>query len=527
MVLLMAGLPADGFFSGDAGVKVIAARSALAHPRQPFNIDLPTIGGRPVPRVDPMIVPHDDHAHVLQSPLFPVVSAPLIAAFGLRGASILPAVSFVLMVPLLEAMRRVATPSTPPVVVSGVALIANPLFFYSLEFWEHAPAVALLTGCTALIWKSAVVVPTAPGRLRPDATGLCFTAGALGALAVLLRPEAALYLMALLIARRPAIPAALAFAAGAAVVVGPLSIASYIHSGSFLGTHLVNTLAPMSREWLSSRLSRIAAWLWPDSIAEGLAIACLAIAWLTGRFGLSLRTRQTIGLIGVVALALLAAGRELDRDSLWQAFPVAALVFVPVAAEGLRPLRILVGVAAALVVLTATHDGGAQWGPRFLLIVAAPVMVLAASAIADLVALGSWRWARITLTVVVLVAALLTTRAAYRELRGAKNVYARIVAATDSLTRPGEPIVTNVWWFDQVVAPLYGTRTFLYVPDRATATQTLSDLAAAGNRNVALVWTKESEGEPLNTAVNGSCYRIVDEKSIPERQLVFASGACE
>jgi hypothetical protein len=153
-------------------------------------------------------------------------------------------------------------------------------------------------------------------------------------------------------------------------------------------------------------------------------------------------------------------------------------------------------------------------------------MVLAASAIADLVALGSWRWARITLTVVVLVAALLTTRAAYRELRGAKNVYARIVAATDSLTRPGEPIVTNVWWFDQVVAPLYGTRTFLYVPDRATAAQTFSELAAAGERNIALVWTREPEGEPLNLAGNGSCYRIVGEKAIPERQLVFASGAC-
>jgi hypothetical protein len=234
-------------------------------------------------------------------------------------------------------------------------------------------------------------------------------------------------------------------------------------------------------------------------------------------------------LIGVVALALLAAGRELNRDSLWQAFPVAALAFVPVgvAAEGLRPLRIFAGVAATLVVLTATHDGGAQWGPRFLLIVAPPLMVLAATAIADVVAAGSWRWARITLTGVVLVAALLTTRAAYRELRGAKNVYARIVAATDSLTRPGEPIVTNVWWFDQVAAPLYGTRMFLYVPDRATGAQTFSELAAAGERNIALVWTREPEGEPLNLTGNGSCYRIVSENAIPERQLVLASATCQ
>jgi hypothetical protein len=153
-------------------------------------------------------------------------------------------------------------------------------------------------------------------------------------------------------------------------------------------------------------------------------------------------------------------------------------------------------------------------------------MVLAATTMADAITSGPWRHARVTLTVVVVVGALVTTRAAFRELRGAKNAYARIVDATDSLTKPRETIVTNVWWFDQIVAPLYGTRTFLYVPDRATAAQTLSDLAAAGTRNVALVWTKEPEGEPLNTAVNGSCYRIVDEQSIAQRQLVFASASC-
>ena len=558
MALLMLGLPADGFFSGDAGVKVVAARNALAHPRRPFDIDLPTIGGRPVPLADPMIVPHGDHAHELQSPVFPVVSAPLIAVFGLRGAYVLPAVSLVLMVPLLEAMRRVATPATPPIVVSGVALIANPLFFYSLEFWEHAPAVALLAACTALVWRSPEFVragdnaagpgvglphPTPPARgwlgYRTQVNSLMDMAddratianelisGALGGVAVLLRPEAGLYVMALLVACRPGLRAVVAFAVGAAVVVGPLSIASYAHSGSFLGTHLTNTLAPLPREWFSGRVSRIEAWLWPHSIAEGLGVACLAIGCFAGRFGLSLRTRQTIALIGVVVVTLLAAGRELDRNSLWQAFPVAALAFVPVAtAQRLRPLRVLAGLTAVLVVVTATHDGGAQWGPRFLLIVTPPLIVLASTAIADVIAPGSWRPARVTLSAIIFVAALVTNRAAYRELRGAKNVYARIVAATESLTRPGEPIVTNVWWFDQIAAPLYGTRTFVYVPDRLSATQTVGELAAARERNIALVWTKEAEGEPLNTAVNGSCYLMVDEKAIPERQLVFGSASC-
>ena len=515
MALLVPGLPADGFFSGDAGVKVIAARNALAHPRRPFDIDLPTIAGRPVSLVDPMIVPHGDHAHELQSPVFPVISAPLIAAFGLGGAYVLPAVSFVLMVPLLEAMRRVATPATPPALVAGLAVSANPLFFYSLEFWEHATAVALLVGCTALVW------------VKWDVTWRAFIGGAIGGLAVLFRPEAGLYLVALFIAHRPSVRGTLTFVVGAAVVLGPLSLASYVHSGSLLGTHLTSTLAPLSQEWLAGRVSRIAAWLWPHSVAEGIAIAGVAIGCLAGLVGLSLRLRQAIVLIGVLVVSLLAAGGGLDRNSLWQAFPVAALAFVPVAtAQCLHPLRILAGLTAALVVLTATHDGGAQWGPRFLLVITPPLMVLAATAIADLIGPGSWRPARITVIAIVLIAALATTRAAYRELRGAKNVYARIVAATDSLTGHGESIVTNVWWFDQIAAPLYGTRTFLYAPDRATARQTLSELAAARERHVALVWTKEADGEPLNAAVNGSCYRIVGEKAIPERQLMFGSASC-
>jgi hypothetical protein len=522
LTLLVAGLPATAFFSGDPGVKLIAARNAIAHPRRPFDVDLPTIGGRPVARVDPMMVPHGDHAHVLQSAVFPVVSAPLIALLGLRGAYLLPAVSFVLMVPLLEAIRRVATPSTPPHIVAGLAVVANPLFFYALEFWEHAPAVALLVGVTALMVRlKAHPMNEAMDLVRG------FLAGGLAGIAVLFRPEAALYVAMLLLAFRSALRDVIALAAGATVVVAPLSIASYLHSGSFLGTHLTNTLAPLSREWFSGRVARISAWLWPNSISESLALLALAAAWVARPFGASLRIRQVIGLVGAAWLAILASERALDRNSLWQAFPIAALALVPIASTpALRRLGLCALLTGGLIILTATHDGGAQWGPRFLLVIVPPLILLAAASLADVSRAGDLRWMRVALTVAILLGALLTSRAAYREIRGAKHSYARIVDATTRLTKPGEPIVTNVWWFDQITAALYGTRPFFYTGDLSAANETLRDLSAADQQHLSIVWSKDPGSEPLDSAAEGTCYRFVNVTSTPDRQLVFASAGC-
>ena len=106
LVWLAAGLPAGAFFSGDSGVKLIAALEAIEHPARPFEIDLPRVGTRATAFVDPMVVVHGGHAHALQSPLFPPLSAPIIATFGLRGAYVLPALAFIALCLLLEVIRR-------------------------------------------------------------------------------------------------------------------------------------------------------------------------------------------------------------------------------------------------------------------------------------------------------------------------------------------------------------------------------------------------------------------------------------
>jgi hypothetical protein len=71
MTWLALALPPYAFYSGDPGLKLMAALSTIEHPNRPFELELPRIGGRHVDYLDPMIVRHSDHAHVLQSPIFP------------------------------------------------------------------------------------------------------------------------------------------------------------------------------------------------------------------------------------------------------------------------------------------------------------------------------------------------------------------------------------------------------------------------------------------------------------------------
>jgi hypothetical protein len=513
---LAVSLAPQAFFAGDSGLKLIAALSAIDHPTRPFEVDLPKIGGRPVPYVDPMVAVHDGHAHVLQSPLFPIISGPLIAVFGIRGAYILPALAFVVLLPMLNVMRRYATPETSFAALAWITIAANPLLFYSLEFWEHAPAVALLVGSSALALL---------GRYRSEAR-LIAIGGVLGGLSALLRPEAVWYLVGLgfIISRRHWI----AFGCGVAAILIPLAVANYLHSGTALGPHVSANLAPLEGNYLSARWQRIDAWLWPHSRVAAVGFLLIAIGWCSGLFNVELKRRQLICLLGVAAVSVLAAQRMLPRESLWQGFPLALLALVPTAplAVPVRGLYILAWVAVAGVVLTATHDGGAQWGARFLLVAAPPLLILAAHGATNAVAEGWGRRLRVALVILALIAGLATSRAAYRELRGSKREYGRMVSATASLTSPGDVILTNVWWFDSVTASLYGSRVFLYLASQSSATQALTELSNANISRVNLVWTTEPGGESLEPAVAGTCFTLLKIQNIPERALRLASARC-
>src|SRR5215813_635325 len=73
-----------------------------------------------------------------------------------------------------------------------IAALATPFLFYGLEFWEHAPAVALATNGTAMFVSSL--------RKSRAAWALAVGAGLAFGIAFLMRPETACALVAVLVA---------------------------------------------------------------------------------------------------------------------------------------------------------------------------------------------------------------------------------------------------------------------------------------------------------------------------------------
>ena len=517
--VLAASMPAEGFYSGDSGVKLIASLNAIEHPTRPFEVDLPTIDGHPVPHVDRFFEVHDDHAHVLQSPVFPVLSALPIAAVGLRGAYILPLLGFIGMLPLLNVIRRHSAPSAAVGLLVVLAVFASPVFFYGLEYWEHAPAIACVAAATALVLGSA-------GRDTRVSLAMA-AAGALSGVAILLRPEALWYVVALawISRRQDGCPGLLI---GVAAILMPFAAANYLHSGSITGPHLAANLAPLLDQWFAARGHRIQLWLLPANPLAAFGFLLVGAAWIARFAPLDLRRRQTLALAGCAVVAIAATRGAFPRDSLWNAWPAGALVFVPfTATDRTRRLWFLALWTIVLVWLTSTHDGGAQWGPRFLLIASPALIVLATAAATEAITPGYRKGLRQVLVVIILIAGIWTTRAAYRELRGTKRYYARIVNATASVTELRGYVVSDVWWFDQVVAALHQSRTFLYAPDAGSVRLVLQQLAVANVSDATLVWTREGpESAPLNDAVAGTCYHVSQVHDILENSLTFANVEC-
>jgi hypothetical protein len=471
---LAAGLPADGFYSGDSGVKLIAAFNAIRHPARPFDVDLPTVAGRPVPHVDPFFEVHGEHAHALQTPVFPVLSAPLVAVAGLRGAYVWPLLSLIALLPLLRMAARYAAPTASVHALALVGVLASPLVFYALEFWEHVPAVVLLTAATALVYP----------RRASDDRPAAMLAGVLTGVAVLLRPEALWYASAVAwIARGN--NRTVRFLGGVTAPLALFAIANWLHAGIPADSHATTQLALLAGQPLDAPIGRARLWLVPSSLVT------------------------------------------LNRESLWHAWPAAVLFLVPSRGADTRRLWFLALATVVGVVLTAPNDGGAQWGPRYLLVAMPPLILLAAGAASDAVRPGAYRALRVTLVAAILLAGLWSTRAAYRELRAAKEAYAGVVRTTASIVSPRGYVVSNVWWFDQVAAPLHETRTFLYARDAATATSILQSLQRAGAREVTIVWAPDDAvAGALDRAIEGTCYAGARVQDVQVPRLTFATATC-
>jgi hypothetical protein len=149
--------------------------------------------------------------------------APLYEQGGELAVSLLPA---------LGGGAAVLVTGLFSIAAAVILLAATPLLFYSSVLWEHTLVIALATGALLLLARPILTRPTARWA---------FVAGSLMGLAILLREEIVLLLIAgvaaIAVVRRNA-REALAFAGGGALGIAALALFHDRATGSWAGTHV-------------------------------------------------------------------------------------------------------------------------------------------------------------------------------------------------------------------------------------------------------------------------------------------------
>jgi CDP-diglyceride synthetase len=487
--VLALGLPPQTFYAGDPGVKLIAARHAIAEPGNPFQIPLPEIAGEPAPFVDRFFLVHDDHSHAVLPELFPLLSAPFIALLGLRGAYVLPAAGLLLAIAATAWLGLLLDRRRSPVALVLTTFLGTPLLFYGLEFWEHAPAVGVAMLATALLVQSASQ-SSSPARFA--AVGLLF------GIAALLRPEAlwfgvAVLAASLLLRERPSPGRLGAATAGMVLPLALLELYTLAHFGHALPPHIAGNPGLLGGDWFAMRRTVSTSWF----ISQG-------------------------------------------RSNFWRVAPAVLLAFVwrpmsyfgAAARRGRRFLLVVAAAFALMVALTAPNDGGAQWGPRYLLLAYMPLAILATDTLAYVVrflgvpkrtsrgggkatASGA-RWALALLPMAAVASLAIGSawlqRAAYKELRGSKLTYARMVDFVEHETAPGRPVVTDLWWLDQAAASLADSRRFFVVDDPEEAAEVVHRLSEAGEPTVTLIRHPVDSPGHYSAWLARSCYAFEQER---------------
>lgn len=469
-------LPPEGFLSGDQGAKFLQARAALQHgPFHPW-IEGPSLDVDTELRwQEPFLMRHSGHLVGVFPWLFAALTAPFLGLFGLRGLYVLPALSVAL---LFVASCRIGRGLGQPAqgVWSGwCAVLATPVLFYGAELWEHAPAVALTTAAAALMLPGA-----ARGRWQYPAAAASLV------VATTLRPEALLMMPALVIARiwvsgRNGLVRDLAALAGGGLLTGALVAAgNYVVYGMIV-PHQVSSNLAVALPYLAVRsdvMMMLVLPVWHRKVFV-FALSLIALGALSRSQLTRVRaTHAGVALILVVGLAVplwrthVGGLRWLATFGAQHIAHTWPFVFVPAYWVALRRdnprerfLFAAAGLFMLLVFATMPHTGGAQWGARFFLAAAPLAAALAVQIVVRPENASGCRavpWTVRGMAAAGIAASIGVQLSGLAYLHHFKRVNAGLTQATSQLTKPGDVIVSDVFWFPEVTATLYPTRRLLF-----------------------------------------------------------------
>ncbi|MCS6801714.1 MAG: hypothetical protein RMM58_11435 [Chloroflexota bacterium] len=551
LVLLTAGLMGfsafllspEGTWSGDTGIRALQVRAL----RERGSFAVPYLGQAvdPENRWNPLAPQYfswqADGYYPKFSPAYAVIVAAAEALAGKRSAAWPAALSLALTAGALWWALRAAGSRLSWAAAPALTLL-SPLLFYANALWEHETAAALATVGAAALLAAQFRWTGSPRR----AAALAALAGAAMGSGLWFRPELYVFipavgLAALVLFRRgwPLLGAALA---GCAAALVPLLIVQQLLYGRAEGAHVAvdsplvlrgATLSFVAGHFLRQWLATIPGTLVPQGPAALWAAAALALAG--GVIGAARRKAWgswliVVGSASAGALALLSLALRLAPLDLVASSPVIlvglfALGRLPAGRRGAAYRFFGLAALAALLfaLLTAPSPGGAQHGPRYLLL-AYPLLIGCA-----ILALEEWleqpasrlRTAGLAAAAVLLVASAAAQAAGVRNLVVIHEQYARVARLMAAL--PPDPVVTDLWWFPQVIPAEIERRPIFVVPAPADVAE-LADRVAERGLTALTVVTSNELAAPLNpppATAAGRRLRPEQTLSLAERRLVI------
>ncbi|HEV3312159.1 MAG TPA: DUF4386 family protein [Chloroflexota bacterium] len=383
VVALLIGHFTD-FYSVDGDAKYLAALNLARHfPNA--AISYPYAAHDPLGRFTlPLTAWYGGHDYAGYSLPFEMISGLAVAALGSAGLVLPPVVATVLLLVVQLQLASLLGLRSQRALIALFTVATTPVLFYAVSFWEHTWGVALFTG------GLAALVAAASDESRPR--WLSAGAGLLLAGGVFMRRETiipagiALLMVPLLFRNRHAVvTAAAAFGALAA----PLVVVMLLHPQPLtVGlTHASPGRAAVGVTAGVSKLHKL-QWLLAGGYATGIFALFTGLLLAARRF--RPRWMPVIFATGGIFSSIAFIFELLTHYTFADENPLA---FCPLALWGIwsvffvkkdapaRDLQILLWIiataGAGAIALIAYDDGGAQWGPRYLLF-AFPLLILLA-----------------------------------------------------------------------------------------------------------------------------------------------------
>lgn len=416
------------------------------------------------------------------SPVFALISALFFGYLGHWGLYLLPVLSALAMLAGLAQLARLVGYR---IAVGHVAVLTaglcTPVFFYSLVFWEHTPAICL--GIWSVRYLLQFIADSAPKHLSLGMVA--------AGLSVYFRDE--FYLLCLVLALATAWYARtgrLKVLVSAALILFasllPLWLFQWLTIGHPLGYHL-NTHLATAADWVQHLAARPRVFynLFVASNPIPALSLVLALPFILA-FVLSPRWAAPAlqkAVPAYSAVALICAGLSLggyffaaspidymlkSSNALFASAPFVALAFLRSADSDRHPLRRWIWLVAlsfaALYALAAPKVGslGIHWGNRYFLILYPLWAVLAAGNLMEWLKRQRPYFSAGVLAVGAVLALSLAAQVYGISLLAQKKAFSQRLHS-EMRQRSEEVVITNLRWVPHALCGEFYQRPFFYV----------------------------------------------------------------